>query len=67
MWLLCRKNIINSFRFEIIDGIFDDFKYSTINSKVSQLIINKVIIPDAIAKLKSNMIFKIGFMVKNFN
>ncbi|SEN16240.1 hypothetical protein SAMN04487786_3303 [Paenisporosarcina quisquiliarum] len=68
MWLMCRTKFISSFRVEIIDNILRDFKYSNINSKVRQWIIqqfNKVIVPDAVAKLKSNMIFKIGFMVKN--
>lgn len=68
MWLVCRKKFISSFRLEITDYIFEYFKYSTINSKVSQWIIqqfNKIIIPEVVAKLKSNVIFKIGFMVKN--
>ncbi|ATP41700.1 hypothetical protein CSE16_17600 [Solibacillus sp. R5-41] len=68
MWLMCRKKIISSFRAEIIDKIFNKFDYSKINSEVRQWILgqfNKIIIPDVVAKLKSNMIFKIGFMVKS--
>lgn len=68
MWLMCRKKLISSFRAEIIDKIFIKFDYSKINSEVRQWILgqfNKGIIPDVVAKLKSNTIFKIGFMVKN--
>ncbi|MFF2178010.1 hypothetical protein ACFVT8_16350 [Lysinibacillus sp. NPDC058147] len=68
LWLICREKFIRSFRAEISDGLFEDFKYSSINSKVNQWLIQqfkKIIVPDVVEKLKKNGVFKIGFMVKN--
>lgn len=68
LWLMCRENFIRSFKAEVIDELFEDFKFNTINLKVNQWILkhfNKIIVPDVLAKLKSNGIFKIGFMVKS--
>ncbi|HEE9035376.1 TPA: helix-turn-helix transcriptional regulator [Bacillus cereus] len=70
IWLICRDKFIRSFRTEVIDSLFEKekFVYSNINTKFSQWVCNqfsKIIIPDIVAKLKSNGIFKIGFMVKN--
>lgn len=68
MWLLCKKKIISSFNSEVIDALLEDFKFSSINSKTKLWIINKFnkdIVPEVIVKLKSVMIFKFGFMVKN--
>lgn len=68
LWLICREKFIRSFRAEILDNLFEDFKYSSINSKVNQWLIQqfkKIIVPDVVEKLKNNGVFKIGFMVKN--
>ncbi|WP_210738571.1 helix-turn-helix domain-containing protein [Bacillus cereus] len=70
IWLMCRNKFIRSFRAEVLESLFEKekFIYSNINATVSQWVgnqFNKVIIPDIVAKLKSNGIFKIGFMVKN--
>lgn len=68
LWLMCREKFIRSFRAEILDSLFEDFKYSSINSKVNQWLIQqfkKIIVPDVVEKLKNNGVFKIGFMVKN--
>lgn len=68
MWIMCRNKFICSFRAEVIDNIFENFKYSNINIIVDQWTLgtfNKVIITETVARLKSNGIFKIGFMVKN--
>ncbi|WLG16656.1 helix-turn-helix domain-containing protein [Bacillus cereus] len=70
IWLLCRDKFIRSYKAEVLDSLFEKgkFIYSNINETVSQWVgnqFNKVIIPDIVAKLKSNGIFKIGFMVKN--
>lgn len=67
MWLVCKKKINSSFKGEVIDVIMNDFKFSTINSLTYEWIIQKfikIIVPDVIEKLKSVVIFKIGFMVK---
>lgn len=68
LWLMCRGNFIRSFKAEVIEELFEDFKFSTINPKVNQWVLkhfNKIIVPDVLSKLKSNGIFKIGFMVKS--
>jgi len=67
MWLVCKKKIISSFKGEVIDVIINDFKFSSINSLTYEWIIHKfikIIVPAVIEKLKSVVIFKIGFMVK---
>ncbi|MFK4327520.1 transcriptional regulator with XRE-family HTH domain [Bacillus sp. RC97] len=70
IWLICRDKFIRSFRAGVLDILFEKgkFIYSNINTKFSQWVGNqfsKGIIPDIVEKLKSNGIFKIGFMVKN--
>jgi len=65
---MCREKFIRSFSVMMVENIFEDFKYSRINSMVNQWLIqqfNKVIVPDVVEKLKHNGVFKIGFMVKN--
>ncbi|WP_088838702.1 helix-turn-helix domain-containing protein [Listeria sp. ILCC792] len=67
MWLMCKEKCISSFQVEVIDTIFDDFNFSTINAKVNQWInkqFNKDIVPSVVKKLKDNTIFKLGLLVK---
>ncbi|HZH62251.1 MAG TPA: hypothetical protein VEY70_22330 [Metabacillus sp.] len=70
IWLICRDKFIRSFRAEVFDSLFEKEKFihSNIDATVSRWVgnqFNKVIIPVIVAKLKSNGVFKIGYMVKN--
>lgn len=68
LWLMCKQKCITSFKEKVIKNIFVNFKYSNINMEVKKWVsceLNNIIIPDVIDKMKSNGVFKIGFMVKN--
>ncbi|MGL9970973.1 helix-turn-helix domain-containing protein [Enterococcus sp. DIV1420a] len=68
MWWMCQDKMITSFQAEVMDTLFDDFNFSTINTTVNQWInqqFNKVIVPNVIKKLRSNTIFKLGLIVQN--
>lgn len=67
-WLIVKEKFILSFKSEVIDNLFNDFKFTNINGKTNQWIKQqfiKVIVPNVVIKLKSNSIFKIGYMVQN--
>ncbi|HFE9852784.1 hypothetical protein [Enterococcus faecalis] len=38
MWWMCQDKMITSFQAEVIDTLFDDFNFSTINTTVNQWI-----------------------------
>lgn len=68
LWLICKEKFIRSFKATVVLNLFDDFKYSSINSEVNKWIRGQfiqVIVPELVEKLKSNSILKIGYMVKN--
>ncbi|MFZ2609091.1 MAG: helix-turn-helix transcriptional regulator [Lactococcus raffinolactis] len=67
IWLIIKEKFTRSFQAEILDQVFEDFKYASLNTRVNQWLnqqVIKVIIPDVLSKLKTNSIFKIGRLVK---
>ena len=68
LWLICKEKFIRSFKTGVVLNLFDDFKYSSINSEINKWIKSQfiqIIVPELVEKLKSNSILKIGYMVKN--
>ena len=72
-WLLSKETIMSSFQSDVIQNIIDEsgkekFIFTKINTEVDRWLKNKIakfIFPNMIKKLKSDSVFKIGFMVKN--
>ncbi|BAH88092.1 hypothetical protein LGW20_09220 [Streptococcus mutans] len=72
-WLLSRETIVLSFQSEVITKLIDEsgsekFVFTKINTEVDRWLKDKVakfIIPNMVKRLKSDSVFKIGFMVKN--
>lgn len=71
-WSLSKNKIMRSFQEKVISTSFTEsdnkFYFNRINDKVNRWLINdfsSVIIPDMLEKLKTDSIFKIGFLVKN--
>ncbi|KXT73253.1 hypothetical protein SGADD02_00287 [Streptococcus gallolyticus] len=72
IWRLIKNKVILSFQEHVIVPLFDEehtpFQFNLINKYFNiwyhkQFV--KIIIPDALKKLESDSIFKMGFMVKN--
>lgn len=71
-WYLSKNKIMRSFQEKVISTSFTEsdnkFYFNRINEKVNRWLINdfsSVLIPDMLEKLKTDSIFKIGFLVKN--
>lgn len=69
LWLICKNDIITSFKDNVInkpnDKLFKNFKFSSINDRIQDWISNSFInriVPDTIEQLKKNSVFNIGFL-----
>ena len=68
LWMICSDKFIRSFRQYLAKNLFNDFKYSSMNSVIYSWVEEQFIqhiVPDVVEKLKNNSIFKIGIMVKD--
>lgn len=72
VWALLNKKIISSFKLDVITEFFNDsepkFNFNQINAKFNlwyaKHFVNSII-PEALSKLQTDSIFKMGFMVKD--
>lgn len=72
VWALLNKKIVSSFKVHVITEFFNDsepkFCFNQINVKFNlwyhKYFVNSII-PEALSKLRTDSIFKIGFMVKD--
>lgn len=72
VWALLNKKIISSFKLYVITEFFNDsepkFNFNKINAKFNlwyaKHFVNSII-PEALSKLQTDSIFKMGFMVKD--
>lgn len=72
VWALLNKKIISSFKLYVITEFFNDsepkFNFNQINAKFNlwyaKHFVNSII-PEALSKLQTDSIFKMGFMVKD--
>ncbi|WP_086443696.1 hypothetical protein [Candidatus Enterococcus lemimoniae] len=68
IWRLCKKKITRSFEEKLIPDVFNDkFYFNRINEKVMNWLlsdITTIIFPEMVEKLKSDSIFKMGYIVK---
>lgn len=71
LWKICKKKIVRSFEEKVIYLIFNEpdekFHFNRINEKFNKWLLTdfaNIIVPEIVEKLKSNSIFKMGFMVK---
>lgn len=72
IWKLCKRKLLRSFEEKVIGSVFneadDKFYFNRINTKFNQWLQTdfvNIIVPEIIEKLKSDSIFKIGYIVKN--
>lgn len=72
IWRLIKNKVVTSFQEHVIVPLFDDeqvpFRFNRINNSFDvwyhkQFV--KIIVPEALKKLQSDSIFKMGFMVKS--
>lgn len=71
MWRLINNRLVNSFKVEVVDKLFDDdkkFEFSNINNLFNQWYqkeFSKKIVDEVLEKLERDTIFKMGFMVNS--
>lgn len=72
-WLLSGNTLVSSFKSDVISKIIDEsgndkFIFTKINTEVDRWLkdkVAKILFPNLIQKLKTDSVFKMGFMVKN--
>lgn len=72
LWQVCKIKMIRLFKEKVINPSFNEydnkFHFNLINEKLNKNFYNdfiKILIPEIVEKLKSDSIFKIGYMVKS--